>query len=253
MADLEDVFDGIASLIFTPLVPFSSYSTTAFEEPLEEVKPPLEQSIDVEVSGGGISDSLIDFNFSLPLVVVGAQNPPLFRISTTLRFKILKLLFDIPSQQGKITLSPEFATKDVFPSSQFLLPGDILHNVEGALTTCRQLRDEVMTYFWTQYKFHVTLSPFTAAVTSPLSQKWLRFYADRVQYLVIEVDMTKFGFGFDHHAAELGDMSDKIDYLFWRLIELLKRRPSTISSIHLMCRRYAGYRPAIDSSETTRK
>ena len=112
--------------------------------------------------------------------------------------------FCFPDECRKITLSPRFATKAVFDDEYFASTWDILDPVWGALTASSALRKEVLTYFWTEYHFHLTLNPFAGRKLSPLSNVWLPEYLGIVQHLTVEIDFTRFGGSAVRYAPSFG-------------------------------------------------
>jgi hypothetical protein len=204
--------------------------------------PQLDRSVDLFV----ISNLPIDQEGIFSQIVSNHQavreDHPLFSLPVTVRRKFYSYCF--PDEPRKISLSPRFATKAVFPDGYFISPWDILEPVLGGLHAFRQLRHELMTYFWTKYHFHVTLSPFTGPKFSPLSHVWLVEYLDIIQYLTIEVDLTRFGFSALRVASEFGhDVNKTENLVLGVVIRLLKRGKATMAELNLMCRRYAGFRP----------
>jgi hypothetical protein len=181
------------------------------------------------------------------------QDAPFFKkLDIKTRRRIYYYVFDLhPLVEKSITLSMDFATKDVFHPGHFLTPGQVLRGTEGGLNTSRRMRDELMAYFWNTYKFHVTFSPFTLGPTfSGLSIKWLNLYADQIGTLTVEIDLSKrsLSASSDAHFLE-GKGLDKTLLKFKAVIEdlvkVIRRREGKnyIKRIHLMVRRYDGFRP----------
>ncbi|KAL2061265.1 hypothetical protein VTL71DRAFT_7538 [Oculimacula yallundae] len=156
----------------------------------------------------------------------------LFQLPANIRRRIYGFCF--PYEERKVTLSPSFATKAVFPEEFFASPWDVLDAVTGGLQSSSMLRKELIVYFWTEYQFHVTLNEFSGPKFSPLSHVWLLQYTSIIQRITIEVDFTKFG------CSQLED-AKKYGYKLSKTKQLLD------SIIHLMCRRYSGYRDSNDN------
>jgi hypothetical protein len=171
------------------------------------------------------------------------EHHALFELPVTVRRKIYD--YCLPDEPRKISLSPRFVTKAVFPDGSLASPWDVLEPVRGGLQAFSELRRELMTYFWTQFHFHVTLSPFTGPRFSPLSHVWLCDYLNVVQYLSVEADLTRFGFGTLQAATEFGHNVYKTETLMIKLVKgLVKRRgKTTMAEFNVMCRRYDGFRP----------
>jgi hypothetical protein len=102
-----------------------------------------------------------------------------------------------------------------------------------------------MTYFWTEYHFHVTLTPFSGPKLSPLSQVWLLGYLDIIQRLTIETDFTRFGCSVLEEASSIGYNNDKIERLLDNMIKAITKREGGLSmaELNILCRRYEGFRP----------
>lgn len=188
------------------------------------------------------AEALEDFIRSLPSTDQTSQKSPLLKLPDVARRCIMEFLFSTPKNR-KVTLSPQFATKDVFPDDYFATPFEILNGLESVIFTCRRLRDDAMTYFWTSYEFHMTISPLTGPATSPLSQQWLKLYADRIQHLTLEVDLTKFGLGAGKSAALLKPLNNKIKKCAGDHFADLKNREGKMAYLHLLVRRFKGMRP----------
>ncbi|KAI9732701.1 MAG: hypothetical protein M1818_007435 [Claussenomyces sp. TS43310] len=189
------------------------------------------------------AEAIDDFVQSLPVPAPAVQTSLLLNLEDKLRRHICFFLFSTPANDKKITLSPIFATKDVFADDYFVKPWDVLEDVEDVMYACRRLRDDVQTFFWTEYKFHVSISPFTAPMTSPVSQQWLKIYANRIQHLTLEVDLTRLGFNAGKNSALLGTQTKKIKRLFDELVGWIEMRQGTMADLQLMVRRFQGMRP----------
>jgi hypothetical protein len=164
-----------------------------------------------------------------------------------IRQKIYSLCFNDCASQ-KISLSPKFATRAIFPDDYFASPWNVLDPVWGGLRASRALRNDLMNYFWTTYHFHVTLNVFSGPVFSPLSHVWLLNFLDRIQRLTVESDLTRFGGSSLKIAPAFGHNNDKVEDLLLGLIKRLAERSDrlTMAELNLMCRRYAGCRPYTD-------
>ena len=172
----------------------------------------------------------------------------LFKLPVTIRRRIYDYCFD--DEPRKISLSPQFATKAVFPVDYFASPWDVLQPVFGALQAFSSLRRELMIYFWTRYHFHVTLSPFTGPKFSPLSSVWLLRYLDIIQYLSIEADLTRFGSGPSLLGAKVSHNVNKTEVLMMGVVEGLatRRGMTTMAEFSVMCRRYVVFQPCNDDA-----
>ena len=203
----------------------------------------LDQSVNLICWGNHQIDRTRIFDQCLPRDPTVNRSHPLFNLPTKVRMNIYKYCF--PPNPRKITLSPAFATKAAFDPDFFDDPFEVQQYICGALEAFRAIRHELMTYFWTQFHFHVTLSPFTGPKFSPLSHIWLVDYATIVQHLTLEVDFSRFGGGYFIGASDYGYSMGKTDLMLCDIFtRMSKRRETTVmSELDLLCRRYAGVRP----------
>jgi hypothetical protein len=172
---------------------------------------------------------------------------PLADLPALVRHKIYAFCFE-GYERRKISLSPKFAVRAIFPDGYFVCPWSVLDSVLGGIHAFRALRYDLMTYFWTEYHFHITLNVFSGPVFSPLSHVWLLNFLDRIQRLTIEIDFTRFGSSSMKLAPAFGHNNDKLEDLLLGLIQRLKERPNklTMAELNLMCRRYDGFRPTTE-------
>ena len=228
--------------------PKISTKLTAVDEDGRHPLPALERSVDLLLNTTPrrlpAHPSYI-FEQLVPCNNASNNSHPLFRLSSLIRHKIYGFCF--PSEDRKVSLSPRFAISAVFGMEYFASPGDILFELVPALGSFRMLRWELMSYFWTEYHFHVTLNPLSGPLLSPLSHIWLYQYLDIIQRLDVELDLTRFGCSalttgpaFWHGIAE-----EKVMKLFSKIIMGIvgDRTRLPMTELNLMCRRYKGYRP----------
>ncbi|KAI0998140.1 hypothetical protein K3495_g10051 [Podosphaera aphanis] len=215
----------------------SSYSTPLQRSNFEQIEfqikrePGVHQFVSKEIDLISTCPFLlVDHKITLGYLLKSNENclHPLFTLSIDLRWKIYHLCF--PNSTKKISLSHDFETKQCYPQGFFESPWSILELMMGAISSFRALRLDLMTYFWTEYEFHVTLSPFTGPAFS-LSQVWLVNYFHVVQKLTIEVNTTNFS-----NVLRM----EKLDRMFRQMISSLLNRSYRvpIKKLHLMCRRY---------------
>ena len=154
---------------------------------LEKRPPPpeLDRSVDLLV----LSDLELLSEDKLPDVVKDSH--PFFTLPMNVRRRIYGFCF--PKETRKLSLSPRFATKAVFSVGYFASPWDVLDPVSGGLEAFSALRRDLYAYFWTEYHFHITITPFSGPMFSPLSHVWLINYLDIIQNLTVEADLTRFG------------------------------------------------------------
>ena len=138
------------------------------------------------------------------------------------RSKICSYCF--PCEPRKITLSPYFFLKAVFSEAYHASPWDVLEHVLGGLHAFRALRLDLMGYFWTFCRFHITLNMFSGPMFSPLSHFWLPDYLGIIQDLTIELDFTKFGGSSSRYAENYGYDCRKIAKMLKDIIFGISRR-----------------------------
>ncbi|KAK0127539.1 hypothetical protein ONS96_007074 [Cadophora gregata f. sp. sojae] len=205
----------------------------------------FERDIDLIASAQTTAPDVPDVVFEKLLNVPissGHSIHPLFKLPPSVRRRIYGYCF--PFEPRKITLSPSFATKAVFSKEYFASPWDIIDFVAGGMQSFSMLRNDLLTYFWSEYRFHVTVTEFSGPKFSPLSHVWLKQYLGMVQRITVEVDFTKFGCSQWKDAKKFGYNLDKTRSLLNEIVCGLGERPakSSIAELHLMCRRYAGFR-----------
>jgi len=207
-------------------------------------RPEIDRSVDLQADTGISVDPAAIFAQLLPKTNGAEAAHPLFALPPGIRKQIYGYCF--LEERRKISLAPRYALKAVWAREHFASPWDVLEDVMGGLKSSSALRHELMTYFWTTYQFHVTLTPFSGPKFSPLSHMWMKDYLHIVQHLTVEVDLTRFGgsqlvdapaFGVDHLI--------KIENLFTAIVDGVSKREGGIkmAEFNLMCRRYAGFRP----------
>jgi hypothetical protein len=174
--------------------------------------------------------------------------------SLTPKIKHLVYSFCFLEEERKITLSPRFATKAVFDDEYFASPWQVLEPVWGGLSASQEIRKELLTYFWTEHHFHVSINPFNGPKLSPLSQVWLPPYLGIIQHLTIEVDLTRFGGSALKYAPSIGYNSNKLEKLLVNLMNGLQDRPNNvpIAELIILSRRYLGNRP-VDGTFITKE
>ncbi|KAH7413092.1 hypothetical protein BKA64DRAFT_344926 [Cadophora sp. MPI-SDFR-AT-0126] len=210
----------------------------------------FERDVDLVASTQTITPATVDVVSGQLLQVSNSSDDALhsfFKLPASVRRRIYGFCF--PFESRKITLSPSFATKAVFPEEYFASPWDIIEHVAGGMQSFSILRNDLMAYFWSEYRFHVTLTEFSGPKFSPLSHVWLKQYLGMIQRITIEVDFTKFGCSQWKDAKKFGYNLDKTRSLLNEIVCGMGQRPpkSSIAELHLMCRRYAGFRPQSDT------
>ena len=180
-------------------------------KPHEELwRPPPEFARDVDIE---FCQKAVDVKRIFQYLVPVPENPAKSSCKTASQFfnklapaevraKICS--YCLPSESRKISLSPYFILKAVYSEAYHASPWDVLENVLGGIHAFRVLRLDLMKYFWTQYRFHVTLSMVSGPIFAPLTHAWLPHYLGIIQDLTIELDLTGFGASALKHAESFG-------------------------------------------------
>ena len=228
-----------------PPSPLLTRPTNSYQDEDRPPVPLLEQSVDLFCLGDITIDEADTFGRSISQDASISRDHWLFELPLAVRHQIYGHCY--PPDTRKVILSPGFATKAAFPPGYFADPWEVLANVCGGLESFRALRHELLTYFWTHYHFHATLTPFNGPRFSPLSHIWLRDNLAVVQKLTVEVDFTRFGGSILKIAPKHGyHMETPLIMLIDLIKGLLSRRGDTLmAELHLMCRQYAGLRPLV--------
>ncbi|CZR55940.1 uncharacterized protein PAC_05828 [Phialocephala subalpina] len=168
-----------------------------------------------------------------------------FKLGPELKKRIFELCF--PPEDRRISLSMQSFTEAIFPVGYFALPQEILEPVEGLLESCRALRKDTLAYFFSQYRFHITLNEFTSKLTCPLSHAWVVPYLHFVQDLTIERDYTRLAGSNRKNASQLSWAfgSKKVTSMVDAIVDSLLKRENgmQMAQFHLMARKYQGLRP----------
>lgn len=202
--------------------------------------PPLNRDWDLKAIDGIPSHPDELFEHSLPRRLNNSSSA-LFDLPINIRRQIYSCCL-LDKENITVSLSPHFATKNCFQAYYFTSPWDILRPVAGGLVSFQLLRDDLMTYFWTEYTFHFTLTPFCNAVFTPLSSVWMPTYLDRIQHLAIEIDLTRFGGSALRTARQFGYNMEKMEHLLLDVVNGLVARRGQMAELIVLCRRFDGIR-----------
>ncbi|KAG9247909.1 hypothetical protein BJ878DRAFT_123486 [Calycina marina] len=233
-----------------PLLPHATIAAPMMDSIRPSGPPPSNQDVDIEYLDGFVD---LDAAFKATCDVVpklrrtenirdkswkGWAVPKFFTTGPVdVRQQICRNCFD--GDLRKITLSPEFMTKDVYGKGYHAELYDVLLPVFGGLGSFRELRAELLRYFWTFHRFHVTISLLGGAGLCPLSHIWLPRYLDIVQDLTVELDFTRFGGSNYRGAREFEYDNTKIEQELIKTVDGILRRAYEVpmTRFHLMCRK----------------
>lgn len=220
--------------------------------PDREPIPLFYRNTDSEVGILGLEDAFDTFVSSLPKdfyssktsEIVTYGEPHLLRLPLKVRFLIYDFLTEFERTTIKrIILSPPNTVAYFWPVDFFIKPSDILDFIRDASETCWQLRQETMTFYCTQFHFHITYNYFCTPFVARIMHKWLPLFANRIQYLTVEADFTHLGGSYKNGAFPLPSGQKEITILVDKLLRDMADRQGSVQSLHFMCRRYKGRRP----------
>lgn len=168
-----------------------------------------------------------------------------FDLDPSIRFLIMQHLLEGYLPQRFVLLNGKRQAAPAWPPNEFASLWDVLEPLQNYLTTCPRLRADVMVTVFMSQPFHVIFSPFVKPNTQPLPTKWLFNYAQYMQNVRVEVDLTKLGFGPTWESTSMSTKLQEIGNLVWAFAHEMEKRdpdanPMTLLTIY--CRRYFGYR-----------
>ncbi|OBT85940.1 hypothetical protein VE02_04785 [Pseudogymnoascus sp. 03VT05] len=217
--------------------------------------PPYHHLVDYEIGYYDNRDALDAFMTSLPnlpkgyryrerVMVPGYGDPHLLGLPVNVRFRIYQFMTkSIRAKNKIIVLSPERTINGFWPKKHFMEPQTVFDVIGGLSLTCFQLRHEVLTYYCSQFHFHITYNCFCTPISAPLMYKWLPLFGNKMQYLTVEVDFTRLGGCYQNGKFTLKYGAKETMFFMRKLVFELCDRSGTIRSLHVMCRRYKGFRP----------
>lgn len=168
-----------------------------------------------------------------------------FDLDPSIRFHIMQKLLESYLPQKFVLLNGKRQAAPAWPANEFATLWDVLGPLQNYLTACPRLRADVMVTVLISQPFHAIFSPFVKPNTQPLPTKWLFNYAQYMQNVRVEVDLTKLGFGPTWDSTSMSTKLREIGNLVWVFAEEMEKRdpetnPMTLLTIY--CRRYFGYR-----------
>ncbi|OBT76022.1 hypothetical protein VF21_03507 [Pseudogymnoascus sp. 05NY08] len=217
--------------------------------------PPYHHLVDYEIGYYDNGDALDAFMASLPnlpkgyryrerVMVPGFGDPHLLGLPANVRFRIYQFMTKSVRAKNKIiVLSPDRTINGFWPKKHFMEPQTVFDVIGGLSLTCFQLRHEVLTYYCSQFHFHITYNCFCTPISAPLMYKWLPLFGNKMQYLTVEVDFTRLGGCYQNGKFTLKHGAKETMFFIRKLVFELCDRSGAIRSLHIMCRRYKGFRP----------
>lgn len=98
----------------------------------------------------------------------------------------------LPTTDKLINLSHDGATVGVFENDHWIRPCKILDVAVDALKTSRSMRNDILTYFWTEHHFLISINMISLPRISTILFVFAAPYFNRVQNLTLEMDLTLF-------------------------------------------------------------
>ena len=169
--------------------------------------------------------------------------PNLVSIPTHIRFRIYQKLLPF-SHQHPILLSPVATTLKFWPERSFRSPSDILDKIGAMTLVNRQFHDEIMAFYLSQLRFHITLNCRISESLAPKMWQWLPLFANQMQYLTVEIDFTKGSGNYKDGCALRLDGVAELQKLLGKVIVPLSKRDTPMRGLTIMARRFEGNRPS---------
>lgn len=165
-----------------------------------------------------------------------------FRLPDPIRLLITTYLL-LPSSKP-VRLNPRSFTRDVWRDSDFQAPSDALEGVRRYGGVSFAWRADVLMAVLGGRVWHVTLGPFVGATLCPMATLWLEKYGMYMQNIVIEVDMSRLGYGPNFEATRLRMSTSHVEALLQDFVTSQLRRDESrpLDSLIILCRRFYGER-----------
>lgn len=169
--------------------------------------------------------------------------PNLVSIPTHIRFRIYQMLLPF-SHQHPVLLSPVATTLKFWPERSFRSPSDIFDKIGAMTLVSRQFHEEIMAFYLSQLRFHITLNCRVTESLAPKMWQWLPLFASQMQYLTVEIDFTKGSGNYKDGCALRLDGVAELEKLLGKVIVPLSKRDTPMRGLTIMARRYEGNRPS---------
>lgn len=137
--------------------------------------------------------------------------------------------------------------RGVWEDTNFQSIQKLLLPCAGALRTSAAMRAEVLAYLLTTRRFHFVFSPYVTRNISPQMFHWIDHYSHLMEYMTVEIDLSKLGFGADPDAASLRWGLQLILGSIRQLVAAqLEKRTIPLDTLVVIARRYHGRRLAVE-------
>lgn len=177
-----------------------------------------------------------------------------FDLPDSIRFRIVQYLTTPRSSKPRppqvITLSHPLFTTPIWPSKTFTSLPTALLPLHPYLTISAAFRADVLLAFLSSHTFHVVVSPYVTTKLSPLATSWFTRHAVYMRSIVLELDMTKLGFGPDVRAGGLLPRMERMEKLVGEFVGgwlegVEGGGERRLGELILLCRRYYGERGSV--------
>ncbi|KAL2881212.1 hypothetical protein SGCOL_003503 [Colletotrichum sp. CLE4] len=219
--------------------------------------PPWDRSIDIVYHqyrrGQALPDKAIDFENSVTIFFADhkreqQQEPisPYLRLPAVARFKICQCLIADYNPDRPICLNDGRFMREVWSDDEYTSLAAAMGPLQPYLNVSFALRADMMVAFLMEERFHITLSPFVGPYLNPLATLWCDKYGHFMQQVIVELDLTRLGFGPGKEACKLRAGTVNMDDLIGAFVkgQLRRKTYSTLKSLVLLCRRFWGERPS---------
>ncbi|KAF6804099.1 alpha beta hydrolase fold protein [Colletotrichum sojae] len=192
-------------------------------------------------------DSIAVFFADSGRVQEKCSSSPYLKLPANIRFKICQKVVMEHSSELTVSLDHKRSMKEVWKSDDFISLSKALEPLSPYMAVSFGLRADIMVAFLMTERFHVTYSPFVNTYFDPLATLWCNRYGHFMQEIVLELDMTRLAFGPGQSAHKLRTGTTNIDKFVKSFVEKQLKRCSPLKSLVLLCRRFYGQRPVIQS------
>ncbi|KAK1623939.1 hypothetical protein BDP81DRAFT_502143 [Colletotrichum phormii] len=219
--------------------------------------PPWDRSIDIVYHqnrrGQALPDKAIDFENSIAIFFADHKREqqhepisPYLSLPAVARFKICQYLIADYNSDRPICLNDGRFMREVWSDDEYTSLAAAMGPLRPYLDVSFALRADMMVAFLMGERFHITLSPFVGPYLNPLATLWCDKYGHFMQQVIVELDLTRLGFGPGKEACKLRAGTINMDDLIGAFVQgqLRRKTYSTLKSLVLLCRRFWGERPS---------
>lgn len=169
------------------------------------------------------------------------------------RFLVCKHLVAIHATEDPkpICLTSRLTWADVWEPQNFSSLHDLLRALDPFMRVSFGCFADTMLVILMTQRFHIIYTPFVNHYFNPLVFPWYRKYGRYMRNVILELDLTRLGFGPSRQALKLISGTVNIDVLVRMFVDVQLERPAgTLKSLVLLCRRFYGCRPQSQLCET---